>query len=239
MAGLGQIIFYSMVTLIFIITALLILILALTFSTTSSEVMSSNTMPVANLGDNQLLSCYLNTGSAQTTVKQLTVTWEKNGMTGLVYQYTNGAPDLGNQNSQFQGRTQLFPNGLVTGNASLLLRNVGSSDNGDYTCTISSSDGGGKVNIHLRTAAFSAPTFTLSNNTLKAVASRWFPKPNVTWSNSSGAVLQGITELTPSSTEMFNVTSRLQPVQVSNTYTCRIYNNVVAAVSDATGHLGL
>uniref|UniRef100_A0A3Q3N2Q9 V-set domain containing T cell activation inhibitor 1 n=1 Tax=Mastacembelus armatus TaxID=205130 RepID=A0A3Q3N2Q9_9TELE len=234
MATLGQIIFYTMVTLIFVVAALIILILALAFSNASSEVMSSNTTPIANLGGDELLSCYLNTANPQTSVRQLSVIWEKKDTKGLVYKYVNGAPDLTGQDSQFKERTQLFSTGLPTGNASLLLRNVKSTDEGEYTCTIVSSDGGGKVNIHLRTAAFTAPTFTLSNGTLGAEASRWFPKPNVMWSDFDGKVLQGSTILTENSAGIFSVASTLHPVNTSATYSCTIGNDLVTAVSKVT-----
>ncbi|XP_076603889.1 V-set domain-containing T-cell activation inhibitor 1 [Chaetodon auriga] len=233
MGSLGQIIFCSMVILIIVFSAIIILIIALTFSGSPSGVMSSNTLPIANLGEDGFLSCYLHTRE-QTLPGQVSVTWEKTGLSGLVYQYENGAPNLKDQNSQFKGRTQLFPDVLVTGNASLLLRDVRRSDAGEYTCSISSSDGGGKISIQLRTAAFSAPTLKFSNGTLTAEASRWFPKPNVTWSNYDGNILQGSTSFTPNSEGIFSVVSTLPSVNVSDTYTCTIENNLVTAISKAT-----
>lgn len=131
----------------------------------SSQVMSSDPAPIANLGQDELLSCYLSTASSstQTSLTQVSVTWERTDLTNrLVYQFVNGAPSLVNQNSQFKDRTQLFPTELVSGNASLLLRKVMLSDQGVYTCTISSSGGGGKVNINLRTAGrMSLSSFTV------------------------------------------------------------------------------
>ncbi|XP_044222083.1 V-set domain-containing T-cell activation inhibitor 1 [Thunnus albacares] len=234
MASLGQIIFSSMIILIIIFSAIIILILALAFSGSLSEVQSSNRLPIANLGEDKLLSCYIHTTSEQTTFREMSVTWEKKKLSGVVYLYENGAADLKDQNSQYKGRTQIFPDALPKGNASLLLRSVKRNDEGEYTCHISSSDGGGKVNIHLRTAAFSAPTFTFSNGTLSAEASRWFPKPNVTWLDYFGNVLRGSTSFTQNSAGIFSVVSRLQPVNVSDTYTFRIQNDLVIAVSDAT-----
>ncbi|XP_070771383.1 V-set domain-containing T-cell activation inhibitor 1 [Enoplosus armatus] len=233
MASFGQIIFCSMITLIVLFSTVIILILALTFSDSSSEVVSTNTTPIGNLGKDELLSCYLNTVSGQAKLTQMSVTWEKKELSGLVYKYEDGAPDLEDQNSQFKGRTQLFPRALVTGNASLLLRAVRSSDEGEYTCSISSSDAEGEVNIHLRTAAFSAPTFKFSNGVLVAEASRWFPKPNVTWSDFDDNVLKGSTSFTQNSAGIFNVVSTLQPVNVSDTYNCRIENKLVIAISKA------
>lgn len=127
--------------------------------------MSSDTAPIANFGQDELLSCYLSTASSstQTSLTQVSVTWERTDLTNaLVYQFVNGAPNLVNQNPQFKDRTQLFPTGLASGNASLLLRNVMRGDQGVYTCTISSSGGGGKVNINLRSAGrMSLSSFTV------------------------------------------------------------------------------
>ncbi|XP_034741343.1 V-set domain-containing T-cell activation inhibitor 1 [Etheostoma cragini] len=234
MATFGQILFTSMITLIVIFSAIIILILALSLSGTLSEVISTNTMPVANLGEDQLLSCFLSTKSQPAGLTDVSVTWEKNGLTGFVNRYQNGALDLADQNSQFKGRTQLFLDALTTGNASLLLRGVTRSDEGEYTCSISSSGGGGKVNIYLRTAAFTAPTFKFTNGTLAAEATRWFPKPNVTWSNYDRLILPGNTSFTSNSAGIFSVVSTLQSINVSDTYTYRIENDLVTGISTVT-----
>ncbi|XP_060945274.1 V-set domain-containing T-cell activation inhibitor 1 [Limanda limanda] len=228
MSVLGNILFYSMIVLIIIIAAIIILFLSFAF-TRPSAVLSSNTAPIANLGQDTLLSCYL----LKQTATKVSVTWEKKGLSGVVYKYNNGAANLQDQNSQFKGRTELFSEALATGNASLLLRKVKHSDEGEYTCSISSSQGGGTVNIHLRTAAFTAPTFTLSNSVLTAHASKWFPKPNVTWLNPDEEVLQGNTNFSVSPNKIYSVTSTV-PVNITDTYICRIENNLVISVSTAT-----
>lgn len=230
MGALGKIIFYSMITLIVLFTAIIILILSFALSDSTTTVMSSNTAPVANLGGDQLLSCYLRTQSAS----QVSVTWTKKDLKGNVYQYKNGAAALKEQSSQFRGRTQLFPDALLTGNASLLLRSVRMSDEGRYTCTISSSESGGTVNLHLWTAAFTAPTFTYTNNILAANADRWFPKPNVTWLDLDEDVLDGDTSFSKSPSGIYGVLSTLSPVNASGIYTCRIENDLVISVSEAT-----
>lgn len=113
--------------------------------------MTENTFPVANLGWDHLLSCQI-VDTKETTYTKVSVTWEKTGMQGFVYRYLYGGPYLKDQNPQFQERTQLFPDALLRGNASLLLRSVRAEDGGVYTCTVDSPTGGGKVNIQLRTA---------------------------------------------------------------------------------------
>ncbi|XP_008326367.1 V-set domain containing T-cell activation inhibitor 1 [Cynoglossus semilaevis] len=230
MSLLGRIIFMSMVCLILIFAFFITLILIFAFSNASFGTLSSDRIPVANLGQDHVLSCYL----PNTIVTKLSVTWAKLGESGVVYQYSNGAPILQDQNSQFRGRTELFPDALVNGNASLRLRTARRSDEGEYTCTISSSAGGGKVSISLRTAAYTAPTFTHVNNTLIAQANRWSPKPNVTWFTIDQDVLQGSTYFSEASNNIYSVVSTLQTINNSGNYLCKIENDLVLSTSIIT-----
>ncbi|XP_047227532.1 V-set domain-containing T-cell activation inhibitor 1 [Girardinichthys multiradiatus] len=233
MATVGQIIFYSMVTLNVILAAFIILILSLAFSKSTSKVMSSNTKPVANLGEDHILSCYIPAEIQQNSLSVVSVSWKKMDL-GPIYHYENGAPALDGQVSQFKGRAQVFPDAVARGNVSLLLRSVRRSDEGEYICSIGSSVGQGKVSIQLRTAVFSAPTLNFSNSILTSEASRWFPKPDVTWLNQTGKVLNASTRFTEVSAGIYSVLSTLQSAQVSETYSCRIENNLVVAVTEAT-----
>lgn len=114
--------------------------------------MSLNAFPIGNIGQDILLSCILHRRNAVQKLTRVSVTWEKTGELGFVYEYKDGHPEFSNQNQEFQGRTELFHSVLVEGNASLLLRNVRLTDEGIYTCSIDSSEGGGKINLRLRTA---------------------------------------------------------------------------------------
>uniref|UniRef100_A0A3Q2E6Y3 V-set domain containing T cell activation inhibitor 1 n=1 Tax=Cyprinodon variegatus TaxID=28743 RepID=A0A3Q2E6Y3_CYPVA len=224
---------FSMVTLIVILAALIILILSLTFSKTTVKVVSSNTKPVANLGKDQILSCYIDAEIEANSLREVLVIWE-NSRLGLVYRYENGAPALDKQHPQFKGRAQVFPDAVATGNAFLLLQGVRSSDEGEYTCSISSSVGQGNVTIQLRTAVFSAPTLEFSENTLTSKASSWFPKPDVTWLNQTGDKLNASTSFTEVSAERYRVLSKLPSARVNESYSCRIENSLVVAVTEAT-----
>lgn len=113
--------------------------------------MTNNANPVANLGEDHMLSCYISAEYQPNRLSEVSLIWKKNDQE-LVYSYKDGALALDQQTPQFKGRAQFFPDALATGNASLLLRSVNSSDEGEYTCTIRSSVGQGKVSIQLRTA---------------------------------------------------------------------------------------
>ncbi|XP_063070648.1 CD276 antigen isoform X2 [Engraulis encrasicolus] len=193
---------------------------------------------VGNLGQDAILDCSFTpkTGT-QSSTAGVSVTWEKEGLTSVVYRYQNQAPDLADQNPAYKDRAQIFPDLLGGGNASLRLQRVRRQDEGVYKCSVSAPSGHGSINIHLWVAAYSAPTFKLEQpgNLLSAEAARWYPKPNVTWEDVSGHPLDASTELLNNSAGIFRVTSRLQEAaRQDETYTLVIRNHLVSAIAEAT-----
>lgn len=237
MASIGQIIFWSMIVLIFVAGGLIIVLLAIAFGAGGQGFLKTTSgSPVGNLGQDVVLDCSFSP-KQDTSGKSgdVSVTWKKIGQTGVVYDYHNQAPDLTDQNPLFKDRVQLFRNAVASGNASLLLQRVRKQDQGVYQCSVRAPSGQGSLNIHLWVAAFSAPTFQRTGSNLTAEAPRWFPKPNITWEDHDGHTLNGSTQFFNNSAGIFRVESTLlEPAHRDDTYTLVLRNSLVSAVSVAT-----
>ncbi|MGH0157128.1 UNVERIFIED_CONTAM: hypothetical protein FKN15_041961 [Acipenser sinensis] len=228
-----------MIAIIFILAGIIILILATSLGGNASSMVESRfKFPVGNLEGDVMLDCkFIAVDSGGKPVTTIMVTWEKEGLTGVIHKYASNVNQLQDQNPHYKDRTLMFPDQINNGNASLLLRNVQWDDEGSYTCSVSNSNGQGKVNVNLRVAAYSAPKFTMEASgqaaTLKAVAQRWYPKPTVSWTDFKGANLTGETEFSNNSAGIFKVTSILKTVKVDDSYECIIENALVKSVSNA------
>ncbi|XP_062390432.1 V-set domain-containing T-cell activation inhibitor 1 [Sardina pilchardus] len=234
MASIGQIIFASMIILIIVMSGLIILLLAIAFGRGGQGFLRTSTRsPVGNLGQDVLLDCSFS--PKQDSKGDVSVTWKKVGVTGVVYGYHNQAPDLVDQNAEFKDRTRLFRNVMASGNASLLLQRVREQDQGEYQCSVSAPSGQGSINVHLWVAAYSAPEFKRTGSNLTADAQRWFPKPNVTWEDHASRALNGNTKFFNNSAGIFRVESTLlEPANRDDTYILVISNHLVRTVSVAT-----
>ena len=129
----------------------------------SLNIESDNRFPVANLGEEVLLSCQLTPAESPQVMGDVAVAWTKANLSGVVYKYKDGAPQLADQNPQFSGRTSVFPNAVARGNGSLLMAAVRRADDGVYTCSIDADTGAGSVDIHLRIAGRSSPASSVMN----------------------------------------------------------------------------
>ncbi|TSV41643.1 V-set domain-containing T-cell activation inhibitor 1 [Bagarius yarrelli] len=222
-----------MIVLIFVMAGLIILLLAIAFSGSLGFVTTSTPFLVGNLEQDVILDCKFQSKVSQ-VFSDVSITWQKDGLTGVVYQYQNNADHLQEQNVQFKNRVKLFKDAITTGNASLLLKTVRMEDEGVYRCSVTASGVMGTVSIHLRVGAFSAPNITSSNNSLIAYAQRWLPKPDVTWVDQKGMQLNSDTQFNDKSMGIVQVTSFLQVRVTEGIYTCIIQNDLVSSVSEAT-----
>ncbi|CAL8240849.1 unnamed protein product [Merluccius merluccius] len=203
-------------------------------SSSSSNIESDNRFPVANLGEEVLLSCQLTPAETPQVMGDVAVTWTKANLSGVVYKYKDGAPQLADQNPQFSRRTSVFPNAVARGNGSLLMAAVRRGDDGVYTCSIDADTRAGSVDIHLRTAVYSTLTFSVSGGTLTAAASRWQPQPGVTWLASNGTALHGITQFSRKPSGVYSFVSTLKQVGVDDVYTFGVQIPLVTGTSTVT-----
>uniref|UniRef100_A0A8C1TQ69 V-set domain containing T cell activation inhibitor 1 n=1 Tax=Cyprinus carpio TaxID=7962 RepID=A0A8C1TQ69_CYPCA len=236
MASIGQIIFGSMIFLIVVISGLIIFILAIAFSVSQGIVESRSPSTVGNLAEDVVLDCGFLSNSGNEQFSDVSITWLKDALSGVVYEYKNKAAQLQGQNTQFQNRAQLFSDAISMGNASLLLRNVKLEDEGVYCCSVNAPKVSGTTSVNLRVAAFSAPTFTQrSDGSLFAQANKWFPQPEVSWLSQSGQLLNSSTQFIKNTAGIMRVASVLEDtVKENDTYTCLIQNSLVKAISEAT-----
>ncbi|ROL50464.1 V-set domain-containing T-cell activation inhibitor 1 [Anabarilius grahami] len=197
---------------------------------------SSSPSTVGNLEKDVVLDCRFLSSSGNEKFSDVSVTWLKDALSGVVYEYKNKAAQLQGQNTQFKNRAQLFSAAISTGNASLLLRNVKMEDEGVYRCNVNAPKVSGTTSINLRVAAFTAPTFTQrAGGSLFAEAHKWFPKPEVSWLSPSGQLLNSSTNFIDNSAGITGVASVLEdPVKENDTYTCIIQNSLVKAISEAS-----
>ncbi|XP_018966316.1 V-set domain-containing T-cell activation inhibitor 1 [Cyprinus carpio] len=236
MASIGQIIFGSMIFLIVVISGLIIFILAIAFSVSQGTVESRSPSTVGNLAEDVVLDCRFFSNSGKEQFSDVSVTWLKDSVSGVVYEYKNKAAQLQGQNARFKNRAQLFSDAMSVGNASLLLRNVKLEDEGVYRCSVNAPKVSGTTSVNLRVAAFSAPTFTQQKDgSLFAQADKWFPQPEVSWLSQSGQLLNSSTQFINNTSGIVRVASVLKdPVKEDDTYTCLIQNSLVKAISEAT-----
>nr|XP_015217321.1 PREDICTED: V-set domain-containing T-cell activation inhibitor 1-like isoform X2 [Lepisosteus oculatus] len=83
-------------------------------------------------GQSALLPC--TSQDRQLNPEETIVYWSLNDRT--VHRFRKGKDDLSEQDQYFINRTSLSPEGVKKGNFSLLLKNLNTSDSGEYICTI-------------------------------------------------------------------------------------------------------
>ncbi|NXH11495.1 VTCN1 inhibitor, partial [Bucco capensis] len=241
MASQGQVLFWSMTTVILSLAAVIGLIIGFGVSGRRSIAVTALTSP-GNLGQRGVLGC---TFEPDIQLSSTAIQWAKEGVAGLVHEFRSGQEQLQEQAELFQGRTALFAEELRAGNASLQLSNVQLSDAGTYQCSVTTARGTGVAVLHYRTGAFSSPEVHVERSSssgarLRCEAARWFPAPAVHWQVSSAA---GEQLLAPGASPSYqlnadNITltvlSSLHNITANATYSCVMENTMAKATGSIT-----
>lgn len=101
-----------------------------------------------NIGQRSILGCSF---EPDIQMDSIAIQWAKEGVAGLVHKFKGGKDDLQEQDPSFQGRTAVFADQVIGGNASLELRDVQLSDAGTYQCSVTTARGSGAAVLRYRT----------------------------------------------------------------------------------------
>nr|XP_054484303.1 V-set domain-containing T-cell activation inhibitor 1 [Agelaius phoeniceus] len=235
MASQGQAIFWSMTTAIVILAAVIALIIGFGVSGKHSISVTALTSP-GNIRQRSILGCSF---EPDIRMDSVAIQWAKEGVAGLVHEFKGGKDHLQEQDPSFQGRTAMFADQVIGGNASLELRDVQLSDAGTYQCSVTTARGSGAAVLRYRTGAFSTPVVQVEHSrhggTLQCGAPRWFPRPAVRWMacGDTGEHLPCTAntsyQLNPENITV-KVVSLLHNITANATYTCVMENSIAKAV---------
>uniref|UniRef100_A0A673KBH6 CD276 molecule n=1 Tax=Sinocyclocheilus rhinocerous TaxID=307959 RepID=A0A673KBH6_9TELE len=90
---------------------------------------------VALFGSDTVLNCSFSAVS-EFNLSDLSVFWQLSDTKRAVHSFWQSRDQLSDQEERFSNRTSLFPDQLVSGNVSLLLRRVRVADEGSYSCFV-------------------------------------------------------------------------------------------------------
>ncbi|NXV09002.1 VTCN1 inhibitor, partial [Cettia cetti] len=225
----------SMTTVIVILAAVIALIIGFGVSGKHSVSVTALSSP-GNIGQRSILGC---TFEPDIWMDSIAIQWTKEGVAGLVHEFKGGKDYLQEQDPSFRGRTAVFVDQVIGGNASLELRDVQLSDAGTYQCSVTTARGTGAAVLQYRTGAFSIPMVQVETSsrgdTLQCEAPRWFPRPAVCWTayGDTGEHLPHAAntsyQLNPENITV-KVVSLLHNITANATYSCVIENSIAKAV---------
>ncbi|XP_018594381.2 CD276 antigen-like isoform X2 [Scleropages formosus] len=193
---------------------------------------------VALFGQDAILNCSFDPTGAF-NLSDLNVFWQLTDTKRTVHSFWADRDQLADQAEGFANRTSLFHTQLSSGNASLLLRNVQISDDGSFTCFVSSGTYNSASMLLQVAAPYSKPVVTMEPNSnlrpgdyvsLSCAAYGGFPMAEVLWQDAGGRNLtDNVTTSQVANEEgLFSVRSVLQVmVEPQSTYMCRLSNSLL------------
>ncbi|KAK1155172.1 CD276 antigen-like, partial [Acipenser oxyrinchus oxyrinchus] len=171
-------------------------------------------------GSDVTLSCSFSY-KAGADLTRVVVTWQRPPADHVVHSFYYGQDQLDRQNETYRNRTQLFPEQLSVGNASLRLKQVRGEDEGWYTCAVTNQVENTKGDVRLIVAApYREPQLAIGLPrpgdpvTLTVKVAGGYPRPTLLWLNAAGSDItnQSRTNQSVDSRGLYQIQSELEAV---------------------------
>ncbi|CAO2595486.1 Butyrophilin subfamily 1 member A1 [Lemmus lemmus] len=162
------------------------------------DVIAPQEAVLALLGSDAELTCPFSPNASEEHMEELR--WFRQTRSPAVLLYRAGQEQKDQQMTEYRGRVTLVTDGLPDGRATLRIRGVRVSDQGEYRCFFKDKDYSEEASAHLKvTALGSDPHISLGVKEngqiqLKCTSSGWFPEPEVQWRTPSGDSLPSVAE---------------------------------------------
>ncbi|KPP56726.1 hypothetical protein Z043_125626, partial [Scleropages formosus] len=149
---------------------------------------------VTSTGHDVLLPCHL---SPEKSAVPMEIRWFRDKYLEFVFLYQAGKEERG---KGYEGRVSLFPQELLRGNVSLLLRDVKLNDGGEYKCHVSFSSWYEEpiVRLTVRQPGSSPMIEVFKHNRdsvqMSCSSKDWYPEPYMFWTDTRGRKMEAETK---------------------------------------------
>uniref|UniRef100_A0A4W3GFL8 Ig-like domain-containing protein n=1 Tax=Callorhinchus milii TaxID=7868 RepID=A0A4W3GFL8_CALMI len=210
--------------IILLITIIIIIIIIIILRFT----VSGPSRPVtATAGSHVVLVCKC---SVSLRPEGVEIRWFRTRFDSPVYLYSEGRPQLEEQDEVYRRRAQLSTERLTEGFASLTLTDVRVTDNGTFTCFVDYDGSNEDAKIQLQVTALGRQPWVHIEEQLNGgvrllcESSGWFPAPEVVWNDDRGQNLTPVSVATvrEDSKGFFSVESQIEIKPSTNTIRCVI-----------------
>ncbi|KAA0714793.1 CD276 antigen 4Ig-B7-H3 B7 -like protein 3 [Triplophysa tibetana] len=200
---------------------------------------------VALFGMDTVLNCSFS-GVTNFNLSDLSVFWQLSDTKRNVHSFWQSRDQLTDQDERFANRTSLYPDQLMAGNVSLLLKKVRVVDEGSYSCFVRVQKHNTAALLMQVAAPFSKPLVTWDAEpnlrpgemvALTCVAYGGYPEAEVLWQDGAGHNLTDNVSYSQVANEegLFSVKSVLTVILEPNcTYNCRLTNPLLGEEGQAS-----
>ncbi|XP_048472639.1 butyrophilin subfamily 3 member A1-like [Rhincodon typus] len=203
------------------------------------DVIGSKRPIIVTVDDDAVLPCHVEPG---TSLEDLEVRWFRSDFTSPVHLYANKQDRPNLQDKAYRERTELFNREFPRGNASLRLKKVKASDEGNYTCFIDFKSSYEEAVINLKIGGIGQqPWIHLEGTSSQGVrlackSNGWYPEPTVQWLDGNRRVVNAKPETThqKDSNGLFTVLTRIDVTSDSvNRFSCLMQNSLLHKEEEA------